>query len=734
VRQFSTRHSHRRTAAIPVGLAIALVASLAWTPVGGAADSGPPPTFQQTLGGPLHAEMYPSGMEIASDGAVIVADTGNHQIAKYNPNGTQVWRIGSHGTGTGQFDDPRDVGVDAAGNIYVADSRNSRIVKLTSAGAWVTSWKGPTGDLMSFPLGVTVSGGKVYLADTGKNKVRVFDQAGAQLLSFATATGTCAFSAPRDVDADAAGNIYLANYKVNNVVKFTSAGVCLSAWGTTGTGNGQFRALYGVRLAMDPVLNAQAVYVADANNSRIQEFTTAGVFVAALGAEGPATTPGTFSELRRVAVAPDGDIWGADLWGWRLERFDRTASGYTYAQTIGAPIPATTNTAVFHEPRGIAFDSDGVITIADTVHHRIVRMNPDGTIINTCGERGSATGQYNWPRGVAVDQATGEIWVANTKQYNLHIIKPDCTPLLKFGANGAASDQFNWPYSIVIRQSDRTAWVADTMNHRVKVYDVVTRAFIASFGTKGSQSGKFNEPSGIAVDPANGHILVADTKNNRIVELSDNHGTSIAVVRNITGGFNLPEGVAADNNGHILVADTENNQVAVVARTEGLVTARFSNPTGFGEPSNIAVDSSGRILVADTYRDRIQRFQPYTVVSTPDTTAPDTQVTAPTKAQAFQNGPIIISGTATDNSSVAAVRVAIKNTVTGLWWRGGNTWGAFLLNDAVVSSPGTTSTSWSLLWTTPPGGGSFGVQSEAQDTAGNREPAPKPWVTFTVNG
>lgn len=713
---------------------MALVASVAWTSAGGAADSGPAPTFQQTLGGPLHAEMYPSGMEIAPDGSVIVADTGNHQIAKYTAAGAQVWRVGSHGTGTNQFDDPRDVGVDAAGNIYVADSRNSRIVKLTSAGAWVTSWKGPTGDLMSFPLGVTVTGGKVYLADTGKNKIRVFDQAGAQLLSFATATGTCAFSAPRDVDADAAGNIYLANYKVNNVVKFTPTGACTTAWGTTGTGNGQFRALYGVRLATDPILGAQAVYVADANNSRIQEFTTAGGFVAALGAEGPATTPGTFTELRRVAVAADGDIWGADLWGWRLERFDRTAAGYTYAQTIGAPIPPTTDTAVFHEPRGIAFDTNGVMAIADTVHHRIVRMNPDGTIANTCGERGSGTGQYNWPRGVAIDQATGEIWVANTKQYNLHIIKPDCTPITKFGANGAGDDQFNWPYSIVIRQSDRTAWVADTMNHRVKVYDVATRAFIASFGSKGSQSGKFNEPSGIAVDPATGHILVADTKNNRIVELSDNRGAGIAVVRNITGGFNLPEGVAADSNGHIFVADTENNQVAVIAQVQGLVTARFSNPTGFGEPSNIAVDASGRILVADTYRDRIQRYQPYTAVSTPDTTPPDSSVTAPTKAQVFANAPITIVGTATDNSSVAAVRVAIKNTVTGLWWRGGNTWGAFLLTDAVVANPGSTSTSWSLSWTPPPGGGSFGVQSEAQDTAGNREPPPKPWVTFTVNG
>jgi DNA-binding beta-propeller fold protein YncE len=717
-----------------LGLAVSLLASLVWMPSGGALDSGTPPVHEATLGGPLHAEMYPSGMEIAPDGSVIVADTGNNQVAKYTAEGTQVWRIGRHGSASGQFDNPRDAGVDGDGNVYVADSRNNRIVKLSPAGTWLATFGGPTGDTISFPLGVSVSNNKVYVADTGKNKIRVFSTSGALQLSVAAATGTCAFSAPRDVDADAAGNIYLANYKVNNVVKFTGTGSCVTAWGSTGTGDGQFRALYGVRLATDPVLGTQAVYIADANNNRVQEFRTDGTFVAAIGSPGPATTPGTFFQLRRVAVAPDGDVWGADLWGWRVVRFDRTPTGYTYAQTIGPVIPATTNTAVFQEPRGIAFDSAGVITVADTVHHRIVRMNPDGTILSTCGKRGSAAGEFNWPRGVAVDQATGEIWVANTKQYNLHIIRPDCSAITKFGVFGTAGDQFNWPYSIVIRQSDRTAWVADTLNHRIKVYDVATRALIGMFGAKGAGTGQFNEPSGIAVNSANGRILIADARNNRVVELSDNHGTGVAVARTLTGGFNRPQGVATDSNGHIFVADSENNQVAVLSQVEGVVTARFSNPSGLDEPQNVAVDASGRLLVADTYHDRIQRYQPYTVVSTPDTTAPASTISAPTKNQVLPNAPVSIAGTATDNVGVTAVRVAIKNIGTGLWWRGGNSWGAFLLVDATVAAPGTASTGWTLSWTPPAGAGSYGVQSEAADGAGNRQPAPKPWVPFRVTG
>ena len=61
--------------------------------------------------------------------------------------------------------------------------------------------------------------------------------------------------------------------------------------------------------------------------------------------------------MRRVALAKDGtgNVWAADLWGNRIERWDRNATGFTYNRTIGAVMPEPTDDAVFHEPRGMAF-------------------------------------------------------------------------------------------------------------------------------------------------------------------------------------------------------------------------------------------------------------------------------------------------------------------------------------------------------------------------------------------
>lgn len=552
------------------------------------------------LGGPGHALVYPSGMEVAPDGTLVVADTGNDSVAKFRPTGTLVWRV-SAGTGEGdEAENARDIAVDDQGFIYVADAAEFRIIKLDPVdGHTIMTFNGPAGDRLGSPIGITAKKNKIYVSDGAKKKIRVFDTAGVQRQTF-TSSGACDLSAVRDADADAAGNVYVANYKFNNIVKFSPSGACLTTWGGPGTATGQFKNPYGVRIAKDPKWG-EVVYVADSNNNRVQVFTKTGVFKASIGRTGPFSETGTFTTMRRVAVAKDGDIWGADLWGWRLVRFNRTATGYAYAQTIGGQAPPLANTKVFNEPRAVAIGPDGKLNIMDTVNQRVVTMTATGTVLGACGQRDFRPVSLNWPRGVALDPVTGQRWIADTKQSRLQIFPATCgLQTYRLGGIGTAVGQFNWPFAIAIRASDRLAFVADTWNDRVTVWDVATRAPL------GSYSGTLDSPRAISVDAATGDLVVADAANNRIVTLSYSRTAGFAEVSTITPtGLSMPEGVARDRHGDYWVADTVNGRVVVVSAA-GTVLETITSAGGkaLSKPTSITVDGT-KIYVSDTNNDRV---------------------------------------------------------------------------------------------------------------------------------
>ncbi len=631
-----------------VGIALSLL------PPSASASSGPQPTFVRTIGGPGHATIYPSGAEIdwsttdGTLGAYVVADTGNDRVKKYDARGALLWNVGGYGSKTSpvQFNDPRDVGVDQAGNVYVADTSNARIVKLGPNGNYLTSWKGAGVDRIGSPMGLTISltNHLVYVADAGKKVVKVYDQNGTLLNTFGS-TGTCILTNFRDVDASPSGNIYIANYTKNNVVELNSSGGCVRTWGTKGTGNGQFKNPYGVRVAPDPVRGLTAVFVADSNNNRIQEFDLSGGFLAKFGTQDTdCTHPAQFCALRRVAIGPtlttgcpNGApacfrVVGSDLWGWKLGIWTSDGSGGfvapASAQNIPDPpgpppgatpgnafTPGATPSSIFNNVRQVAFAPDGSLRIMDGVNQRIVWMDHTGRLPlaaswTTCGKRGWDPGAFNWPRGVSVDNASGDLWVADTKQSRLEVIHADCTGAVILGTAGSGLGQFNWPYQVAIRQSDRVAFVADTLNGRVVAYDVATKQPIVAYGTKGTGTGQFQRPSGIGIDPSNGHVLVADETNNRIVELSFN-GSNFTWVGSYTGGgvLNKPDGVAADAGGQIYATDIVNNQLVVLNPSGGVVaTVKPTGGDAFLTPQSVAVDANACIYVSDTYHDRIQVF------------------------------------------------------------------------------------------------------------------------------
>jgi sugar lactone lactonase YvrE len=730
----------RRAGAATVATATALVTLTALAPTA-QADSGTVPQFVKTIGGPGRAEVYPSGLETTSDG-VVLADTGNDRVVKYLDNGTVAWSHGVHGFGNAGINNPRDIGVDGAGRVWVADTGNTSIVRLSAAGVFQKRFRGPTGDQIKSPIGITAIGNDVIVADAGAMKIRIFNaETGEQrdVITQADVTAVagsnCTFSAFRDVTRDAAGNYYVANYTRNNILKISPTGSCQS-FGSNGTGNGQYKNPYGVAISHDPVRDQDLLYVADSNNNRIQVLTLNGTFVGIAGGQGGFDTPGTFSHLRRVAVASDGDVWGADLWGFTAQRFNRTPTGWSYqdvpgqTERIGATKPGRTSTSLFNQPNGLDTDAAGNLLVSDRMHHRYAKFAPNGQLtgFEICGDRGTVGIGFNWPADLAVDDATGNIWLADTHQNRLQVLDAGCTQ-----TTSLATNQLKFPAGIEIRDSDRIAFVVDTGNNRIVAYDVATRQQLgvspASLGLK--------NPQGLGIDPATGDLFVADKANNRVVRVRSTNGTSFSLVRTYTG-LTKPEGADVDAQGRLYVADTGANRVVIMDAGTGDATGVIDGPTPFFEPQSVHVRGN-TLYVSDTFHDRVQS---YAWSSTPpaDGAAPETTITTPAKNSTQPAGPVTITGTATDDVAVKEVQVAVRDRDSLLWWNfeTGQFQQAIRRVPATLTAPGGTSTGWSLTFDAPAAiaagaaAGKFTANVRAVDTADKPDPtvATSPWTSL----
>jgi DNA-binding beta-propeller fold protein YncE len=138
-----------------------------------------------------------------------------------------------------------------------------------------------------------------------------------------------------------------------------------------------------------------------------------------------------------------------------------------------------------------------------------------------------------------------------------------------------------------------------------------------------------------------------------------------------------------------------------------------------------ATDTAGNI---DPSRPNVQ-FS--VIVPPPDTVAPNGTLGSPTVDQAVPFAPVIdVTGNATDDRSVAAVHVAVKDNATGLWLRLDGTWAAFQWLPAALAAPGAPSSGWTYAFA-PPGTGAYTVQVQATDDAGNTD-AVLPAVSFSV--
>lgn len=315
--------------------------------------------------------------------------------------GTAVGTLAGSGTwgsanGTGaaaSFDWPGGVAVDAAGNVYVADSYNNLIRKITPAGV-VSTFAGSgqagstngTGTAASFssPWGIAIdTAGNLYVADYGGNKIRKITSAG--VVSTLAGTGssgqtdgagtTATFSSPAGVAVDATGNVYVADSLNSRIRKITSAGVVSTLGGTT-----TFSVPYGV--AVDTAGN---VYVADTGNCDIRKITPTGVVstLAGTGVWGYVDGIGTAAQFNQpwgVEVDTAGNVYVADTSNGRIRKITPLGVVSTLAGSTGTGSSATIDgpalSATFARPSDIAVDTAGNLYVADRDNNVIRKITP----------------------------------------------------------------------------------------------------------------------------------------------------------------------------------------------------------------------------------------------------------------------------------------------------------------------------------------------------------------------
>jgi len=310
---------------------------------------------------------------------------------------------GGFAEGTGEaakFSEPSGVAVDTLGTVYVADKANHRIRKISPAGV-VTTFAGtgatafaegnPGTATFFLPIGIAIhTSGFVYVADSGNNRIRKVTPSGIVATLAGSATGDWAdgngasakFFGPSGIAVDSASNVYVGDTINQRIRIVTPAGDVTTIAGSgaadfiNGTGAGAaFKYPSGVAVANGTVV------VCDASNERIRKVTSAGQ-ASTLAGSG-AFTPfadgigvaATFNSPQGVALDTDGNAYVADQNFHRIRKVTPAGVVTTFAGSgQGAFADGPAESAAFKSPYGVAVDSALNVYVADTYNNRIRKV------------------------------------------------------------------------------------------------------------------------------------------------------------------------------------------------------------------------------------------------------------------------------------------------------------------------------------------------------------------------
>ena len=520
-------------------------------------------------GGPASAARLnaPYGMALDGVGNLYIADLGNNRVRRIDPDGTITTVAGSE-----TLESPRNVAVDGAGSLYVSEFSGQRIRRIGPDGAVVTvagnGTAGFAGDggaasdaSLSFPAGLAFdASGNLYIADSGNHRVRkvsdgiistVLDQlnlptavaidgqgnvfvadSGNQRIQRLGPGGDIATlpGMGRDLAVDYAGNLYIASGL--HALQLNTAGEIITIAGDSsytfrGDGGDALSARLNGPVAI-AVNNAGVIYIADQKNRRVRKVDADGVITTVMGTG--ASTPEA-SELNTpagISLNESGDLYVSDQDNHRIQMLISgdivvTAAGMGLAGFNGDGISA--QQAQISSPGSMAQGRDGTLYFVDAGNRRVRSLSPNGVV--TTATQVSA-------RGLAVD-ASGRLYLSAVDRNSVLRVGADgkTTIVAGSGTAGFSGDeglataaQLSSPAGLAV-DARGNLYIADSGNNRIRmvgldgIIHTVAGNGAADFGGDGGPalSAALHSPLSVVTD-SSGNLWIADTGNNRIRKLS----------------------------------------------------------------------------------------------------------------------------------------------------------------------------------------------------------------------
>ncbi|MDM8545575.1 NHL repeat-containing protein [Candidatus Venteria ishoeyi] len=595
----------------------------------------------------------PTGIAASVDGSVYIADRSNHRVRKISPQGiistfAGTGRPGFSGDGgdarQAQLKTPGGIAVDDNGTLYIADTGNHVIRKITPQGMIDT---------------VAGSGKAGERGDKGA-------ASRAQLRS------------PEDVAVDGQGNLYIADRGNHRIRKVNNAGIITSLAGTTAgfSGDGDNAQAARLKYPWGLAVDTQGfVYVADAGNHRIRRISPEGMIETIAGSsagyegDGLPATQAKLNHPQGVSIDLQGNVFIADSYNQRIRQINHDGRIFTIAGssftglsngTFSGDNELATRARLFY-PQDISVDASGTLYIADANNHRVRQLKPNlktyprmQTIAGS-GRTGSKGGGFsgdNAPAAQArfkvpshlVFDRQGNLYITDASNHRIRKITPAGVVSTVVG-NGQAGALDGDPLQASLNQPTGLAiddkgnlYIGDTGNHKIRKLDVdgelSTLAGTGKRGNKGDDraaiQARLNQPRGLHV-ALDGTVYFADSGNHQIRMI-----TPEGILRRVAGtgrtGFrgdggnaraawlNQPSDVISDEQGNLYIADRKNQRVRTVdgqGRIYTLAGSGRKGPTDDGlpasktrllEPWGLILDAEGALYIAEYKADRVRKL------------------------------------------------------------------------------------------------------------------------------